>query len=972
MKSGYNQPFLINNNINNNQISSISGKKRLIKNIDNTLDSEEENDEPKNKINNDKNVKKSSIMTDNEYKKMVNDRIKKFNLNREKKPENKVNMKITNNTNNNINFNRGYSEEINNKPLFKGNIDYSYNNLPNNNNYSNFNKRSFSGEKNFKPVNHFNYLKEEKKYNSINRITTSYNSKKRNNNSNKNMQSNYAPTNNNTKVIKIQKNNLEENNTNNNNNLYPSFDDNNNKNNYFSATFNPNLNMGNVNNFYPNKTQSFNRNNINTINPSVNNFNNVNSNNLNQTPSISNINRITPPDYGLSRGNNTIGYLSHRKDNSNSNVIPFSMAKSEDDDDDGRFHELSITKNFSRFKKPNPFSNTINFEQALKQQNQNTNDLKDSGRRTFIKKLPPENIGNNNVNLNNMNSFKGGVSGPIINNQINRSISNNINNIGENNMPRMNSFGNNINVKKISSGIINNNINSINNNIGLPKANIPNNNIIPNAATFNPHLNNLNEFNKINNINQNPILASRNINMAYYPQGKPPIMNNPQTINNPINNQMLNQVDILKKSASPENLSPIMQVPISAEEDKTQEENNIPKLGQMLQNEENEENNREQNEEQIEEQNIRQDDEPTDRQDVLQNEEQIQEPNEEENIEPNQEENEEQNIEQNEENEEDQNKKDPNISYNEFDFSGLLKNYGGVTRPGIDSNGNQKTNQDTLLSLTNINKIKDFNIFGVLDGHGPDGHHVSNFASDFIPSQIINHPEIKKLSDPELIYQKLKENNCQIITESFLLCDEELKKAEFDAYGSGSTCILIIHIGVHILCANVGDSRAIVAYDDNKDDQELNYLEQAQLSIDYKPDLEDEKNRILLSGGIVEQMENQFGEGVGPYRVWAKGQNYPGLAMSRSIGDLKGKSIGVIAEPGILEYDINETTKFIVIASDGVWEFLKNENVIEIGKNFYIDNDTSNICHKIVDTSASIWQSRDVVMDDITVVVMFF
>ena len=411
-----------------------------------------------------------------------------------------------------------------------------------------------------------------------------------------------------------------------------------------------------------------------------------------------------------------------------------------------------------------------------------------------------------------------------------------------------------------------------------------------------------------------------------------------------------------------------MQVPISAEDDKTQEENNIPKMRQMIQNEEVDENNKEQNEEQNIEQNV----ELKDRQNIESNEEQIQEPNEEENIEPNQEENEEQNIEQNEENEESQNKKDPNISYNEFDFSGLLKNYGGVTRPGIDGNGNQKTNQDTLLSLTNINKIKDFNIFGVLDGHGPDGHHVSNFASDFIPSQIINHPEIKKLSDPELIYQKLKENNCQIITESFLYCDEELKKAEFDAYSSGSTCILIIHIGVHILCANVGDSRAIVAYDDNKDDQELNYLEHAQLSIDYKPDLEDEKNRILLSGGVVEQMENQFGEGVGPFRVWAKGQNYPGLAMSRSIGDLKGKSIGVIAEPGILEYDINETTKFIVIASDGVWEFMKNENVIEIGKNFYIDNDTSNICHKIVDTSASIWQSRDVVMDDITVVVMFF
>ena len=946
MKSGY------------NQINSLSGQKSIKKNIDNNLnssDSEDEINETVNKINNYKNIKKNSIMTDDEYKKKMNERIKKFNVPREKNPDNKFNIKNSNsnNINNTTNFSRGYSEEINNKPLFKGNSQLL------NTNYSNDRKRSFSGEKNFKPMVHFNNVPEVIDYNHINRITTSYNSKIRNN---KNMQSNYAPTNPNTKIMKIPKNNLVENNTNN-TNLYPSFDDDNNTKNYFSSTFNPNLNNNkNTNNYYPNQTQSFNRNNI-SINPFGNSFNNSNSNNYNPTPSISTLDRTTPSDYGLSRGNNTIGYLSYRKENSSSNSTPFSISKQDDDDDDGRFHELSITKNFSKFNKSNPYSSPINFEQALKNQNQKSNDFKDnqSGRRTFIKKLPPENLGSSNSNIINQNPFKGGISGPIINNQINRSVSNNVNNIGDNNMPRMNSFGNSINVKKISSGNINNNIN---NNVGLPKANIPINNMIPNAATFNPHLSKMNELNKINNENQinnaNPILASRNINMAYYPQGQPPINNNPQLINNSINNPMLNQIDILKNIASPDSLSPIIQAPISAEEDQTQEENNIPKINQIIQRKDDEQINREQNEEE----------------NIEQNEEQIEAPNmqkeEEPNIEQIEEPNEEQNIEQNEEGEEDQDKKDPNISYNEFDCTGLLKNYGGVTRPGIDEKGNQKTNQDTLLSLTNINRVKDFNIFGVLDGHGPDGHHVSNFASDFIPSQIINHPEIKKLSDPELIYQKLKENNCQIITEAFLLCDEELKKVEFDAYGSGCTCNLIIHIGEHILCTNVGDSRAIVAYDDNTDDQELNYLEHAQLSIDYKPELENEKNRILLSGGAVAQMENQFGEGVGPYRVWAKGQNYPGLAMSRSIGDLNGKSIGIIAEPGILEYDINETTKFIIIASDGVWEFLKNEDVIEMGKSFYIENDTSNICHRIVDTSASVWKSRDVVVDDITVVVMFF
>ena len=69
--------------------------------------------------------------------------------------------------------------------------------------------------------------------------------------------------------------------------------------------------------------------------------------------------------------------------------------------------------------------------------------------------------------------------------------------------------------------------------------------------------------------------------------------------------------------------------------------------------------------------------------------------------------------------------KDVAVTYNDFDGSGFVKNYGGVSRPGKDSSGKQKTNQDALVCQTNINNIKDFNIFGVLDGHGPEGHYVS-------------------------------------------------------------------------------------------------------------------------------------------------------------------------------------------------------------------------------------------------------
>jgi serine/threonine protein phosphatase PrpC len=314
------------------------------------------------------------------------------------------------------------------------------------------------------------------------------------------------------------------------------------------------------------------------------------------------------------------------------------------------------------------------------------------------------------------------------------------------------------------------------------------------------------------------------------------------------------------------------------------------------------------------------------------------------------------------------------LVYDDFDNSGYVKNYGMVTHPGKDSSGITKTNQDSFVCKMNINNIKDFNIFGVLDGHGPDGHFVSEFVSEFILSKIVDHPNIKNLKDTEKIYMKLKENNCKLINLAFRETDEQLKNFEFDTLESGCTCCLVIHIGKHIICANTGDSRAIVVYDrsNNGNSQNLEYLNCAPLSIDYKPELPDESRRILMAGGAVHQMKNEFGEFMGPFRVWIRGKDYPGLAMSRSIGDQHAKSVGVIPDPGIMEYTLSKSTKYIITCSDGVWEFLNNQTVMNIGKKFYLNNDASSYCHELISKATFEWETHDEIIDDITAVVAFF
>ena len=125
-------------------------------------------------------------------------------------------------------------------------------------------------------------------------------------------------------------------------------------------------------------------------------------------------------------------------------------------------------------------------------------------------------------------------------------------------------------------------------------------------------------------------------------------------------------------------------------------------------------------------------------------------------------------------------------------------------------------------------------------------------------------------------------------------------------------------------------------------------------------------------GGTVDQMLDINGIRCGPQRVWAKNKNFPGLAMSRSLGDFQGKRCGIIPVPEFIEYKLDEKCKYIVICSDGVWEFLSNTDVMKIGKEFYLKNNIMGYAQKLVQVSEELWEKKDVIVDDITTVIIFF
>ena len=298
----------------------------------------------------------------------------------------------------------------------------------------------------------------------------------------------------------------------------------------------------------------------------------------------------------------------------------------------------------------------------------------------------------------------------------------------------------------------------------------------------------------------------------------------------------------------------------------------------------------------------------------------------------------------------------------------ILKKYAYKSQPGKNEGNVPKINQDTYLIKYKINGIKDFNMFGILDGHGCNGHLVSKFISEFIYINISHHNEIKQLSTPYEIYLKLKENNYQIIKQIYYKAEAALHTCEFECDFSGCTCNIIFQLGYNIICSNVGDSRAVMVSKSNEINSKYEYL---HLSIDHKPTLPNEKKRIIKKGGKIEQYV-EYGVKKGPYRVWVKGEDFPGLAVSRSIGDLIASKIGVIPEPEITERYIMGSTKYILIASDGVWEYLDSESVMQMTIPFYDNLDGEGMCDCVIENAVKYWTREEKVIDDISVIVILF
>lgn len=217
-------------------------------------------------------------------------------------------------------------------------------------------------------------------------------------------------------------------------------------------------------------------------------------------------------------------------------------------------------------------------------------------------------------------------------------------------------------------------------------------------------------------------------------------------------------------------------------------------------------------------------------------------------------------------------------------------------------------------------------VFACLDGHGANGHRVSQFFAHELEHRLLKHAAFA--SNIELAMSEV------LIDIELALFEQDGAAVDF----SGSTIVIAVLRGQILTVANVGDSRAVLGSrlidpepDDEHEHKEVCCCVVQQVTVDHKPDLPAEHARILAAGGRVFSVRYPDGM-IGPPRVWLGHANAPGLAMSRSLADFMVHSAGVTSQPDFFTIDLSADSQYadrmLVLGTDGLWDVMSNEEVI--------------------------------------------
>lgn len=271
-------------------------------------------------------------------------------------------------------------------------------------------------------------------------------------------------------------------------------------------------------------------------------------------------------------------------------------------------------------------------------------------------------------------------------------------------------------------------------------------------------------------------------------------------------------------------------------------------------------------------------------------------------------------------------------------------------------------NQDNFF----VTDCGNFLLCCVADGHGSSGHWVSHWTCKFVLRMMLEQMEkAKSLPTTKAMMEIFEKVHKEVIRTA------NSEKFEVGLSGTTLSVAVIDREKRKILLAWAGDSRCVLGRPVKKGvisrlaSGPSGKSDYVGGSADHKPNDPKERRRVEEQGGEVLLLPGDV-----PHRVFAKGKEIPGLAMSRSIGDLAGHKAGIIHQPGIEWLDFQKDD-LLLCCSDGVWEFLSNVEalniVLQVGKKNAADG-----VQKLSAESRRLWLAEaDDCCDDITVIAVW-
>ncbi|PSS34464.1 Protein like [Actinidia chinensis var. chinensis] len=237
--------------------------------------------------------------------------------------------------------------------------------------------------------------------------------------------------------------------------------------------------------------------------------------------------------------------------------------------------------------------------------------------------------------------------------------------------------------------------------------------------------------------------------------------------------------------------------------------------------------------------------------------------------------------------------------------------------------GRRRAMEDRYSAVVDLQGDSKQAFFGIFDGHG--GAKAAEFAANNIDRNIMKE-----------VARRCEEDIEEAVKDGYLTTDREFLKED----SSGGTCCVtaLIHKG-DLVVSNAGDCRAVLSRGGVAE----------ALTVDHRPCREDERERVENLGGYVDCCH-------GVWRIQGS------LAVSRGIGDRHLKQ-WVVAEPETRILRISPECEFLILASDGLWEKISNQEAVDLVHPLCIGVDNPepfSACKKLADLSKTRGSTDDI------------